>query len=173
MIICVTGKFGSGKTTVSKLLGFKAVNADYIGKKVFDKKKEEIKKLLGTLDKGKIRKKIFSDKRLLKRFNAIAHPEMIKIIKYEIRKNKGKNIVVDAALHYDLKLRDICDKIILVKRDKEKIIKTSKMSRKETEKIIRNQKVPAKADFVIVNNSSKEDLRKKTEEIKQELRKDF
>ena len=47
------------------------------------------------------------------------------------------------------------------------------MSRKETEKIIRNQKVPAKADFVIVNNSSKEDLRKKTEEIKQELRKDF
>ena len=92
---------------------------------------------------------------LLKRFNVMMHPEMIKEIKDEIRKNKGKNIVVDAALYYDLRLSKLCDKTVLIKRNKEKIIKNLKMNIKDVEAIIKNQKVPKKADFLIINNSNK------------------
>ena len=170
MIICVTGKYGSGKTTVSKLIGFKVINADYIGRKIFIRKKKEIKKLLGTLNRRKIREKVFSDRRILKRFNAIMHPEMIKLIKDEIKKNKGKNIVVDAALYHELELGKLCDKIIIVKRDKEKIAENMMIDKIEIEKIHKNQKTPTKFDFIINNNKDKKYLKTEVDKLSGKLK---
>jgi dephospho-CoA kinase len=165
MIICITGCYGSGKTTAARYLGLKIVSADRIGRDAFDEKKKEIKKLFGTADRKKIREKIFSDRKSLKKFNTIVHPLLIKKLKNEINKNKARNIAIDAALYYDLGLESICDRTILIKRNKEKIIKTLKKPRHETEKIIRNQRIPKKADFVIINNRSKEELKRKVAKI--------
>jgi len=43
MIICITGTYKSGKTTAAKYFGLKTINADSIGRKIFRKKKEEIR----------------------------------------------------------------------------------------------------------------------------------
>lgn len=169
MIICITGCYGSGKTTAARYLGLKTVNADRIGKNVFLKKKDDIKKLFGTADRKKIREKIFSDRKLMKKFNKIVHPLLIKKLRNEISKNKARNIAVDAALYYDLGLERICDRTILIKRNKEKIIKTLKKPRHNIEEIIKNQRIPKKADFVIVNNGGKEELKRKISEVRSKL----
>lgn len=166
MIICVTGKHGSGKTSVAKLLGLKIIDADKIGKKVFKEKKEEIRKLFGTTDKKQIREKIFSNKNLLLKFNRIMHPEMTARIEGEIERKKGRNLVVDAALYYDLKLDKICNKVILVIRNKYKVMKELGESREDVEKIVKNQKMPKEPNFVIVNNKDKKELKKRVGEVK-------
>jgi dephospho-CoA kinase len=170
MIICVTGKYKSGKTTVAKMLGPKVISADRIGRDVFTSKKEEIRKLIGTTDRYKIREKVFSDKRLLLKFNKIMHPEMAERIKEEVNKYKGKNIVIDAALAVDLKLDKLCDKIIIVKRNKYTMTKRIPETKEDIDRIAKHQKMPRKVDFVLANNGTKKELKKKVKEIKNRLR---
>ena len=169
MIVCVMGYHGSGKSTVAKLLGLKIIRVDRIGRKAFASRKKEIKKLFGSLNKKKIRKEIFSNGKLLLKFNKIVHPVLIKILREELNKNKGKDLVIDAALYYDLRLSKLCDKTILVKKELSKIVKSLKEPRQEVEMIIKNQKIPKKADFVVVNNGSKDELKKKVNKIKKVL----
>jgi dephospho-CoA kinase len=169
MIICITGCYGSGKTTLARYLGFRTISADKLGKETFEEKKEEIKKLFGTSDKAKIREKIFSDRKSLIKFNKIIHPSLIRKLKETIAKYRSKNMSIDAALYYDLKIEKICDRIIIIKRDSSKIARTLNKPKKEILKIIRNQRIPTKADFVIINNGSKKELKRKAMDIRNKL----
>ena len=66
--IVLTGGIGTGKSTVAsflKMYGYKIIDADEISKKVFEEKKEEIKKLFNTTDRKEIRKIVFKDKEKL------------------------------------------------------------------------------------------------------------
>lgn len=170
MIISVTGYHGAGKTTVSRMFGFNVVSADRLGRDVFSAKKKQIKKLLGTLDRKRIREIIFSDRKLLLKFNKIVHGVLVKKINEEIKKNKGKNLVIDAALYYDLKLNKLCDKVVLVKRSTSKVAKILNETEAEVKKIMRHQKIPKKAHFIITNNGTKLELKKKVENIKRKLK---
>jgi dephospho-CoA kinase len=175
MIICVTGYYGSGKSTAARMLGLRVISADRLGREAFSERKKEIKNLFGTLDKNKIKEMIFSDVGLLNRFNRIVHPLLIRKLNNVIHKNKNRNLIIDAALYYNLKLDKLCNKVILVKRDKEKIIKTLKEQKEDVERIISKQKIPKKADFVINNNGTKDELKLKARHIKNKLliQKDF
>lgn len=170
MIISVTGYHGAGKTTTAVMFGFKVISADKIGRKVFNLKKKDIKRLLGTLNKKKIREIIFSDRKLLLRFNRIIHGLLVRKIEEKIKKNKNKKLVIDAALYYDLKLGKLCDKVVLVERSVGKVARSLNETEAEIMKIMANQKIPKKADFVAVNNGSKAELRKKVKRIKGKLK---
>ena len=87
MIVGLTGGIGSGKSTVAKMfkkLGVPVYNSDKRAKKLMKsskKLKASIKALLGEdaydgkkLNKTYIANKIFKDKSLLNKLNAIVHP---------------------------------------------------------------------------------------------------
>jgi len=151
MIVGLTGGIGSGKTTVSnffKALGVPIYNSDIKAKQLMISStslRKEIVLLLGEeayegsdLNKKYISYKIFNDTSLLKKMNAIVHPENAE--------------------------QDFYDKVILVTAPQDiridRVMKRDGMERKNISDRIKNQlsdseKIPL-ADFVIINTELKQ-----------------
>ena len=184
MIIGLTGGIASGKSTVSKYLvekGFKVYDADRIAKDISEKKsvQEEIiltfgDKILdenGNIDRKKLKEIVFGDKEKLKRLNAIIHPKVIDFYKELKEKNTDEIIIFDVPLLFESGIDKFCDKILVVISDYEiqlnRIVERDKIDRELASKIIKsqlsNEERIKKADVVIENNSSLEDLFEKVE----------
>ena len=190
MIIGLTGGIASGKSTVSKYLaekGFKVYDADKIAKDISEKKlvQEEIiltfgDKILdenGNVDRKKLKEIVFEDKEKLKQLNAIIHPKVIDFYKELKEKNTDEIIFFDVPLLFESGIDKFCDKILVVISDYEiqlnRIVKRDKIDRELASKIIKsqisNEERIKKADVVIENNSSLEDLFEKIERFCEEI----
>ncbi|PHH98962.1 dephospho-CoA kinase [Fusobacterium polymorphum] len=184
MIIGLTGGIASGKSTVSKYLaekGFKVYDADKIAKDISEKKsvQEEIILTFGdkileenrNIDRKKLKEIVFEDKEKLKQLNAIIHPKVIDFYKELKEQNTDKIIIFDVPLLFESGIDKFCDKILVVISDYEiqldRIVERDKIDRELAEKIIKsqlsNEERIKKADVVIENNSSLEDLFEKVE----------
>ena len=184
MIIGLTGGIASGKSTVSKYLAeksFKVYDADRIAKDISEKKsvQEEIiltfgDKILdenGNIDRKKLKEIVFENKEKLKQLNAIIHPKVIDFYKELKEKNTDEIIIFDVPLLYESGIEKFCDKILVVISDYEiqlnRIVERDKIDRELASKIIKsqlsNKERIKKADVVIENNSSLEDLFEKVE----------
>ena len=184
MIVGLTGGIASGKSTVSKYLaekGFKVYDADKIAKDISEKKlvQEEIilnfgDKILtedGKVDRKKLKEIVFADKDKLKKLNAIIHPKVIDFYKELKEQNTDKIIIFDVPLLFESGIDKFCDKILVVISDYKiqlnRIFEIDKIDRDLAEKIIKsqlsNEERIKKADVVIENNSSLEDLFEKVE----------
>lgn len=185
MIIGLTGGMGSGKSTVAQMfqeLGAEVLDVDKIGHQVILPHTPAWKKIVTffgkdilqedlKIDRERLGRIVFNDYRLLQELNAITHPEIIKLVKEKIeqvKKRSEKNdftksiLIIDAALIYETKMKQLMDKIIVVYVKEEEQIKRLKkrshLSRGEILKRIRAQ-IPLKekikmADYVIDNNYS-------------------
>ena len=190
MIIGLTGGIASGKSTVSKYLaekGFKVYDADKIAKDISEKKlvQEEIiltfgDKILdenGNVDRKKLKEIVFEDKEKLKQLNAIIHPKVIDFYKELKEKNTDEIIFFDVPLLFESGIDKFCDKILVVISDYEiqlnRIVERDKIDRELASKIIKsqisNEERIKKADVVIENNSSLEDLFEKIERFCEEI----
>ncbi len=163
IIIGITGAPGSGKTTVSKMLGkqlrIKIIDADKIAWKILEKP-EVKKKLVKTFGNdiifnGKISRQIlasraFSSAAGVKKLNSIMHPYILKEIKQKLK----NNMIIDAPLLIETGLHKKCDYVIAVKCSKNFIEKRNKRYNiKERTKYHLPQKEKLKhADFVVDNN---------------------
>ena len=184
MIIGLTGGIASGKSTVSKYLAekdFKVYDADKIAKDISEKKlvQEEIiltfgDKILdenGNVDRKKLKEIVFEDKEKLKQLNAIIHPKVIDFYKELKEQNTDEIIIFDVPLLFESGIDKFCDKILVVISDYEiqlnRIVERDKIDRELASKIIKsqlsNEERIKKADVVIENNSSLEDLFEKVE----------
>jgi dephospho-CoA kinase len=180
MIIAITGYIGSGKTTLARFIqkqGFEYISADSMGHELL--KKEPIKKRLlkefgkDILSNNKICRRrlgrlVFTDTKKLKKFNKIIHPLLEKELKTRIKQAKQtkKDIVIDVALLKELKLQKTANKVILVKSKKSLICKRkTKYTKQQLTNIIKNQNITNKYDFCILNNTTKQDLIRKTRKI--------
>ena len=184
MIIGLTGGIASGKSTVSKYLakkGFKVYDADRIAKDISEKKlvQEEIiltfgDKILdknGNIDRKKLKEIVFKNKEKLKQLNAIIHPKVIDFYKELKEQNTDEIIIFDVPLLFESGIDKFCDKILVVISDYEiqldRIVERDKIDRELASKIIKsqlsNEERIKKADVVIENNSSLEDLFEKVE----------
>ena len=184
MIIGLTGGIASGKSTVSKYLaekGFKVYDADRIAKDISEKKSVQKEIILtfgdkildknGNIDRKKLKEIVFEDKEKLKQLNAIIHPKVIDFYEKLKEKNTGEIIVFDVPLLFESGIDKFCNKILVVISDYEiqlnRIIERDKIDRELAEKIIKsqlsNEKRIKKADVVIENNSSLEELYEKVE----------
>ncbi len=183
LIIGLTGGFGTGKTYVASVfgsLGAREIDADRIAHKSIMRASPCYREVVssfgkGILDrKGRIDRKrlasiVFSNKKELKRLNAIVHPYVIRRIKAKIRTAKESDIVVvDAPLLAEANLLCFVDKLVVVKAPREKQIsramKRLGIGRKECMRRIRNQmplyRKVALADYVIDNDGTKRETKK-------------
>lgn len=192
MIVGLTGGIASGKSTVSNLFrkyGIEIVDADKVAKEVSEKK-ESIEKISnifgkdildsdGKIIREKLREKAFKNRELLQELNKIIHPQVMEYFKRKKEENsKDEILIFDIPLLYETKMEYLCDKIIVVGVDVQKqirrVVARDGSSEELAKKIIFNQ-MPLdekikKADIVIMNDGTLDELEAKVMKIYRELK---
>lgn len=191
MIIGLTGSFGSGKTTVAKIFksfGARIIDADRIAHSLFKpgtKNYKSVVRAFGcgilrknkTINRNKLGEIVFSDVSLLRLLNKIVHPDIIRIIKNEIKKHSQGIVVLDAPLLIEAGFSKSVDRLIVVKLDKKRqiarLLDNTPLKKQEIVKRI-NAQMPLQekvrlADFVIDNNNGVNDTRKQVIAIWKQL----
>lgn len=169
VIICITGKIATGKSTVSQFFvnrGFEYINVDQLGHRAFEMNLEQIKRTFGTTNRSEIAHIVFKDVEKLKILESIVHPTMMELLKKELKSKNNKNTVIEAAIKRRLGI-NCCDLTITVLSD-EKNIKERLKGRYDEElidKILQRQSDIEPEGIIVTNNSSTEDLTSKLEEI--------
>jgi len=134
--IAIIGDIGSGKSYISKIFGYPVFNADDEVAKLYKKNKKCYMKLKKALpkyifsfpvQKTSILKAITDSENNLKKIVKIIHPEIRKIMKNFIKKNKSKKIIIlDIPLLIENKLNKKNDILIFVDAKKKEINKRLK-----------------------------------------------
>ena len=193
MIVGLTGSIGSGKTTIAEFFregNFVVIDADKAGHEIMDNDEiikievinffgQEILDELGNIDRKKLGNIVFNDKNQLKKLNGLLHPEIIENIRVSIEnyRDNGKNdILIEAPLLLETKTKELVDRIIVIKISKDNIFKRLKGKYPEDiiEKILDSQ-IPEDeklqyADFIIDNDGTLEDAKRRVEEIIEKLK---
>jgi dephospho-CoA kinase len=182
--VAITGNIGSGKSTFAKFLsdeGLPVIYADDLSKDILandESVREQIIQVLGSnafhgdkVNKKFIAEAIFSDAKKLKKINSILHPR----VREEINKLSQKFfansdiVFVEAALIYESKFEKMYDYVVLIASDlklrmeratQSKNLSKDEFIQREANQFDENVK-KTKADFVFLNNTSKEDLKQK------------
>jgi dephospho-CoA kinase len=194
LVIGITGQIASGKSSVAaefQRLGARVVSGDDLGREVVESDLSLRKALtkhfgLGILTKsGQInRRKLgslaFADPQSTEILNSLVHPRLLKRLRQEItrfrRQRQTKLLVVDAALIYYWGLERELDLVIVVesKLSSQKArLEMSGLTPREITDRIRRQ-MPKyiqrqKADLVITNNGTAQELRRRTQRVYQRL----
>jgi len=191
IVVGITGGIGCGKTTVSGMfgsLGAKVIDADAVGHSLLRPKTKTYKRILrvfgrqilgtkGTIDRPKLAKIVFGDKKLLVKLNRILHPEIISRIRGKIKSVSKGLIVLDAPLLIETKEENLADRIIVVKAGQANQIKRFRdktgLTVREIRQRIRTQMPLShkvrRADFIIDNDSGLKETRKQVSEIRRQL----
>jgi dephospho-CoA kinase len=173
IIVGLTGGIGSGKTTISKYfesLGIPVYIADDEAKGLMNCSKVIKRKLVqlfgesaykdGELNRSFLASKIFTDKTLLLKMNAIVHPKVASHFKRWLKKQDATYVIKEVAIIFENKLESQYDYIITVVADEDlrikRVIKRDDASKEKIRSIIKNQLSDAekieKSNFVITNN---------------------
>jgi dephospho-CoA kinase len=184
MIIGLTGGIASGKSESTKYfesLGVYAINVDEIAHELTAKGMPALDELVksfgagilfpsGDLNRKKLADIIFSDEKAKLKIEKILHAHIISRVNKTISQNIKKcNILIDAPLLFEVGLDRTCDKIVVVlvsyNVQIERLSLRDKLDTDQAKKRISSQmsmgKKVERADFVIDNSGSKEDLKKR------------
>lgn len=170
----ITGGIGSGKTHVCQLLetvGIPIFYSDIVGKEITNtnpKVRAAIIELLGeeaykndVLNAKFVASKVFDDKSLLEKINAIIHPVVFAAFEDWSMQFEGRKIVaLESAVLFESGFDKYIDKSIVVTAPLQvrinRIMKRDKLTYPEVEARIKNQlsdeEREARADFVIKND---------------------
>jgi dephospho-CoA kinase len=196
LIVGLTGGVASGKTTVSQVLkeeGAYIIDADQMARELVRPHTPAWKELVRAFGKGILRKDgsihrkklaaiVFGDSRQRRLLNRILHPrirkEMERRTKEIGRKDPEAVVVVDAPLLVELGEHRKMDRVIVVTSTQtqqlERLKKRDGISREAAGKIFSSQmpiEEKAKvAHFVIRNEGSLQETRRKTREVFQALK---
>jgi dephospho-CoA kinase len=184
--IGVTGGIGSGKTAVCDIfarLGVPMLHSDEIAKELSNSNQGIRKKLItflgpeaylsdGTLNRQFIASKIFSNKELQRKVEAVIHPQVEKERERRIREliQQGyRFLIIEAALIYEAGLDKKLDIVVVVNAEE-----TTRVTRVRKRDAVTEEHVYArikaqynvkkkleKADYVIYNNGTLEELESK------------
>ena len=179
-VIGLTGGVASGKSTVSRFfekLGAKIINVDEIGHLIL--KKTDVIKLidnefLNVVENGDVSRKrlgniVFSNPSELKKLNDIMYPRMKNIITDTIE--DGINIL-DMAILFESGFDELCETVVVVNTKVETQIERMERRYYSKEKItgILNSQMDTldkslRADIVITNDGTVEQLKKKVTDL--------
>jgi len=193
-IIGLTGGIGCGKTEVARIfqkLGAKIIDADLLGKMVVDGSPQVLTELAQAFgqnildDEGRLKRKelgnlVFADKRKRETLNRIVHPHLVRQIQdrvLEAQNEAAPLVVVDAALIYELNLSGSFDQVVVVTAELAnriaRIQARDGLSHQEVMDRIRSQmpleEKTERADIVIANDGTLEDLERRSQAVFEEL----
>ncbi len=196
LIVGLTGGVASGKTTVSRVLkeeGAYIIDVDQIARELVRPHTPAWKKLVrafgtnilredGFIHRKKLADKVFANLRQRKLLNQILHPRIRKEMERRVREIGQKDpeaiVVIDAPLLVELGEHRQMDKVIVVTSTQtqqiERLKKRDGISPEEALRIFSSQ-MPVEdkvklADFVIRNDGSFQETKKKTREVFKEIR---
>ena len=188
-IVGLTGGIGSGKTTVSQMfksLGIPVYNSDEEAKALMQSSevlKQELIELLGDscyqngqLNRSFIASKVFSDKALLEKINAIVHPRVAVHFEAWFSKQNAPYVIKEVAILFETKSQQFFDFILTVTAPVEsriqRVMHRDNKSKSEVEFVIKNQLAESEkinqSHFVIYNNIISE-TKQKVHEIHNEI----
>lgn len=180
MLVGITGGSGCGKSVAAEVFesfGAEIIDADKTARAVTKKGEKalaEIEKTFGSeyLDENGelLRKKlgslVFSDMKMLDKLNFIIGKYIREEIEKKIRNSTADISILDAPLLFEYGLEKECDAVIAVLSDRksrlERIVKRDGISYKDAENRINSQKKDEyyleKADYMVYNNSTREEM---------------
>jgi len=189
-VIGLTGGMGSGKSTVSQLLaefGAVIIDADKVGHEAYQPNTKTWQELVatfgqqivaqdGTIDRKKLGAIVFGSPEQLTRLNSIVHPRMFEMMKERIeqyRRQGVKVVVLDAAILFEANWTPLVDTIWVVVASELVVITRAKARTGLPEEQIRsrlssqmsNEERTKRANVVIHNDGTFEDLRAKVREL--------
>ena len=178
--IALTGGIGSGKSTVSSIFeefGIDVIDTDEISRELTAGNGPAIDKITevfgegyienGTLNRGKMRKMVFSDESARKKLEAILHPLIRKEVENRIASIKSPYYVIVVPLLFETNhYGDLADRILVIDCSEAlQIARTtarSKLTRDEVLAIMKNQVARpvrlAGANDIVTNEGSPEAL---------------
>jgi len=189
-VIGLTGGIATGKSTVASMLrglGAKVIDADELAREVVKPDQEawrEIVEAFGseilrqdrTLNREKLRKIVFADKRARKRLDSITHPRIRALAQERIEKLAAESvdiIIYEAPLLFENRVHLWLRPVILVTSDSE----TQKRRLRERDRLSESEighhleaQMPLEektklADFVIDNSGDLEELQSQVQKI--------
>lgn len=184
IVIGVTGGLATGKTLVAEVFASKGaavIDADLIAHEILEDAavRENVLKAFGPgvlsdgrIDRAKLRREVFGDKKKIANLNAIMHPVILRRINEETEKIKEGVVVVDAPLLVESGLSKRVDVVVVVTADHRSQLERAAakgMSEEEAKSIISEQMPLSEkvkfADFVIDNSGDAEETKKGAEKI--------
>lgn len=193
--IAITGGVSSGKSTVCRLLadqGSYVVDSDKIVHNLLSsdlKIREKVVSLLGEavvvdgqINRKAIAGKVFSHPETLKSLELILHPAVFHEIKLQYEKVKDdpkyKIFVVEIPLLYETQSSNLFDAVVVTLSEKEvcrkRFVNDQKGSGESFDQRMQRQLQPtekaAKADFVIMNDDTIEDLEEQVTNLLTKIR---
>ena len=196
LVIGLTGGVASGKTTVSEVLreeGAILIDADQIARELVQPKTEAWQELVrafgneilerdGSIRRQKLASLIFSNPRQRSVLDRILHPRIREEIRRRLKGIEQKNpeaiVVIDAPLIIETGGHREMDKVIVVActetQQIERLRRRSQLSEDQARAMLSSQ-MPLEekkrvADYVIGNDGSPEETRRKARDIFRELK---
>ena len=179
LVVGLTGNIGSGKSTVAQLLserGATIIDADVLSRRAVEvgtPAYEKIVRRWGTaivapdrqLDRGALRRIVFSDQQQLEELNRIVHPEVERVrarLLQDARERGDRIVICDIPLLFEKHMAHRFDRIILVDAPRplrlERLVRDRGLRETEAMDMIAAQ-MPAElkragADFILENDST-------------------
>ena len=190
ILIGLTGNIASGKSEVARMLadrGATLIDADVLAREAVEPDTQALKDIVkrwgkdvlksdGSLDRGALRQIVFADQNELDALNRIVHPGVTRLRDREIARarDRGDQLVVCVIpLLFERNLVEEFDAIVLVDAPRplrlERLVRTRGLDETDAMNMIVSQ-MPAelkraRADYVIENNGSLEDLERDVDEL--------
>ena len=183
--IGLTGNIGSGKSTAALIfaeLGIATFDTDKVGHELLASDPRIQSRIVetfghqiivsGLISRQKLGKIVFGNPEKRKKLEAILHPAIMSDINKQLNTNAGlRYAVIEVPLLYEAMLSGDFDYVILVKADKTSAVAraSAKLGINEEEVLKRLEtQIPQSekeklADFVIANDGTREELKKKIE----------
>ena len=133
LIVGLTGSFGSGKSTVGRILkqlgARRVIDGDRLAHEVFRPAHpvgRRIKRLFhiqGAFNRKEIAKQVFSDSRKRRQLEALIHPYVFQRIRSELKRAKHGIVVLEIPLLFETGFDRLCDLTISVFAREQLVVK--------------------------------------------------
>jgi dephospho-CoA kinase len=188
MIIGLTGGIATGKSTVARLLresGMQVLSADELAHQVMEPEGPAYAAVLrefgpeiltadGRIDRKQLGRIVFTDPQRRRKLESLVHPPVIAVIQKAITEHRanhpGRILLVEVPLLFEAGMAESFDRVLVVSASPEaqqrRLQERDGLKDAEIGARIASQmplaEKEAQADNVIVNNGSRDDLRRQT-----------
>ena len=185
LVVGLTGTFGSGKSTVSKIfktLGArKVIDADALAHEAVQAGhpvRKRLERIFKTrrLDRKAIAAEVFTSKKKRRQLEAILHPYVYRRIRSELKRIHKGIVILEVPLLFETKGDRLCDVTVTVLTDEKSILKRLRNKRFQAPEIRSRMKAQfsqrekaKRSDLLIKNSNSKAVLLQKTKTIWKKL----